>query len=128
MPKHVGAVARMTLLLILGILMISPKLSAKSISGMLESESVKQSNEVKTYKHHVSDDFKGTELKLDSKLTAGTAVWKVRNPEGKVVWQEAVGAGQLMKVQRLQGSPGVWSVEVALQSATGKYKVRLKDF
>lgn len=103
-------------------------LGASGFSGMLESDSVKKATEQRVFKHKISREKRGTELRLTSNLTAGTAVWQIRDGSGKLVWNETVGQGDLVKTQRFDGAPGVWSVEVSFQGATGRYKLRLKDF
>lgn len=103
-------------------------LGASGISGMLETDSVEKATGQKVFKHNLSNEKRGTELRLTSSLTAGAAVWQVRDASGKIVWSETISKGELVKTQRFEGPPGVWSVEVSFQGATGRYKLRLKDF
>jgi hypothetical protein len=110
------------------LLLVCGVLGASGISGMLESDSVKNATGQRVFKHNLSNEKRGTELRLTSNLTAGTAVWQVRDASGKLVWSETIGKGDLVKTQRFEGTPGVWSVEVSFQDATGRYKLRLKDF
>jgi hypothetical protein len=68
------------------------------------------------------------QLHFKAKLNSGSLAWKLRDPEGELIWQGELRApDRINENKKLPATPGNWELEISLQNASGDYDVDWKS-
>ncbi|HVT15123.1 MAG TPA: hypothetical protein VHQ90_02940 [Thermoanaerobaculia bacterium] len=99
--------------------------TASAYSAMKLIDDFKDATSTRVFKHDI--DQHGAHVRVGLKLTSGKAAATLRDGSGAEVWRQDFKPGKLVGEADIDGKPGTWQVELALEHATGRYSIGLKN-
>lgn len=99
--------------------------AAHAYSAMREANAFKDTTATRVFKHQIG--HRGAHLRARLMLTAGKAAVISRDGGGAVVWQRDFTPGNVVGEADVDGAEGNWQVELALDHATGRYDISLRQ-
>jgi hypothetical protein len=94
-------------------------------SMLWDGDTLSNTTKTKVLKHTFGKSAVGARIKLNVKLSAGTADVRLVDPTGTKRFEKAFNAGRANVEETFKAPPGEWQVVVAFHNATGDYSVKL---